>query len=627
MRTYVFDCETNAIDFASLRPWQSARRIHTLVIQDANSEELYQYRHNDKENTIEEGLARLDEADVIVAHNGCLFDIPVLNHLYGWTPKAAIEDTLIMSRMVYSNDLRWMDSRKVKEGSLVIPPRLVGRHSLDAWGYRLGYEGKMEWGGELADKWEKWTQDMEDYCVTDVAITTSLYKRFLAKNVAGGKASLMEAALAPHLALTTAHGWRFNERAAHKLTAELSAQREKARVVLVKRFGYHWVANGPKKVAKKTLKYKDPKRGDLTAGCEYQPVKRVLFNPASTDHIAYELQRRFNWVPTEFTDNGKVKVDEASLKGLPFEPMPDIIRFLMLNKRLSQISEGKQAWLKVVKDGRIHGKYNQFGTRTGRMSHEKPNIGQVPRVGSDYGLECRQLFMASQGLVAVGGDASGIELRLLGHYAFPFDNGQLAEVVLQGDVHKENQTAVGLVLRDTAKTFIYAMLYGAGDEKLGRIIASERDEKWDTKKLKAAGKRGRRAIEARFPGYAGLLKAVRAKAKKSGTLKAIDGRTLRHVSEHNALNTLLQGAGGVLMKAALPMLADVLDADENLKLHRDVHVLGHIHDEIQVECRRDVADVVGDCIVRAIGLTGKKYGLRVPLDGEYKIGTTWADTH
>jgi len=97
-------------------------------------------------------------------------------------------------------------------------------------------------------------------------------------------------------------------------------------------------------------------------------------------------------------------------------------------------------------------------------------MAQVPRVGAPWGEECRSLFIATEGYVLVGVDASGLELRCLAHYTYPFDGGRYTEAILNGDVHTTNQEAAGLPDRDKAKTFIYALIYGAGEAKLGSII-------------------------------------------------------------------------------------------------------------------------------------------------------------
>lgn len=624
-----FDIETNSIDFNRPDPYRTATTVHCLVIADARGQVTRYNDQPDTEHSINLGLVALSEAPDIGGHNVQGFDIPVLRHLYGFKPKGRVWDSLVLSQMHYGSDLLWRDSKRRAAGRSAPPPRLTGRHSLEAWGHRLGTykddykarctEGQL--GPELqADPFCRWTPELEDYCEQDTLVNMRLFGLLRDRGILDTKAARMECDLAPHLARITEHGWAFDERAAAALQAELSGERETLRQGLVESFGSFYVPDGAPFT---------PKRNNRTLGyvegATVQKLRLVEFNPGSDEHVAQMLIRRHGWKPTAHTDKGHIQATEAVLKGLDYPEVPALLRHMLLNKRLSQLAEGKKAWLRVVRDGRIHGGYMQNGTRTGRMSHVNPNIAQVPKVGKPYGAECRSLFTASPGYVMVGGDASGIELRLLAHFTHKYDGGALAEVILRGDVHTENLNAVGMKQRDYAKTFMYALLYGAGDEKLGRIMAADVNEGWSKKRCVTEGKAARARIMARFPGFGILSKRVRAIAKK-GSMPGIDGRVMTGVSQHDALNTLLQGTAGVLMKAAVLRLVDALEA-RGMELWVDAFILGHIHDEIQTECRPEMAELVGGCIVSAIRKTGDDYGIRIPLDGEFKIGPTWAATH
>lgn len=632
MKIAVYDIETNGVNFRKVRATDQVETVHCLVIRTwysgglSNADEL-RFRGP----SIVDGLAVLDDCDILAGHNVIGFDNPVLRNVYRWAPKARVVDTKVLSELCYGSDLRWKDTRKVEAGLLDMPRHLLGRHSLESWGYRLGGALKDDYSKRCKeqgiDPWAEWSQEMEDYCAQDVEVNERLLKLLDMKLDITSRLVAMECALAEELQLATYRGWAFDTKAAGKLYAELSAIRESIRVELEQTFGDFWLPDGQQKVAKKTLRYKDVLRPDLTEGVPYQPIKMVKFNPGSDDHIILALRRRYGWEPVAFTDKGKPKMDEPVLRALPYPEAEPLLRYKLVDKRIGQLAEGDKAWLKKEHSGRIHGEYNQNGTRTGRMSHKNPNIGQVPRVGSAYGAECRSLFRATDGFVMVGADASGIELRMLSHYTFPLDRGLLAEAVLEGDVHTENANAISEAVgaafaRDPSKTFIYACLYGAQDPKLGSIVLDACPDLRgrDSRKL---GKLARDAVNRRFPGFHKLSEGVRAKAKKTKTIKAIDGRTLYGVSGHTGLNTLLQGSAGILMKAACP------DAMLNIRLRltMDCFLLGHIHDEMQVECRPDYAEDVGEMMVASIQATGINYGLRVPLDGEYKIGQTWAETH
>ena len=136
----------------------------------------------------------------------------------------------------------------------------------------------------------------------------------------------------------------------------------------------------------------------------------------------------------------------------------------MVQKRISQLAEGSQAWLKcVTKEGTIHGRVKTQGPVTARASHMHPNLAQVPSVRVPFGKECRELFYAPRNQIFVGADLSGLELRCLAHYMGRFDGGEYTQKLLEGDIHTINQKAAGLETRDQAKKFIYGFLYGAGN--------------------------------------------------------------------------------------------------------------------------------------------------------------------
>jgi DNA polymerase I-like protein with 3'-5' exonuclease and polymerase domains len=219
-----------------------------------------------------------------------------------------------------------------------------------------------------------------------------------------------------------------------------------------------------------------------------------------------------------------------------------------------------------------------------------------------------------EGNVLVGADASGLELRMLAHY---MKDDDYVKTVVEGsskdgtDVHTKNQKAAGLQTRDQAKTFIYAFLYGAGPDKIGAIVGgSARD-----------GRRLTTAFLKATPALQRLRDTV-AKYAGKGFVPGLDGRKIWVRSEHSALNSLLQGAGAIVMKQALVLL------DKNIRAQKlRAKFVANVHDEWQIECHPDDADAVGKLAVQAIRDAGVHYNLRCPLDGEYKIGKSWRQTH
>jgi DNA polymerase-1 len=446
-RRLIVDVETNG-----LLPELTA--IHSLVLRDRDDPSwvLSCSGAQDAEAHylgISQGLLEMSHAEVLYAHNGLTFDFPAIQKVTGWTPSPATKliDTLVAARLVYS-DQKEHDFALFKRGKL--PGNLIGRHSLEAWGERLGVK-KIEW----TEGWEKWTPAMQTYCEQDTLTTHALILH-LAKRGVPMQALTAEQALQLYLWHQEEKGWPFDEAGAQALQAELSSRREELRTFLVAHFGSWMVPTGPVKVAKVNF----AKRG-IPKGSEYQNFKSVEFNPGSRAHIAKRLQVQFGWVPEKFTETNQVAVDETVLEGLLHIPgIPELKEFLLVEKRLGQIAEGKQAWLKQVKGGRIHGRVNSLGAITHRATHSNPNLSQVPAVTAPYGERCRALFMPPVGYQQMGADASGLELRCLAHYMAKYDNGVYGRVLLEEDIHTANQKAIrefvgdGKEGRSIAKTFI-----------------------------------------------------------------------------------------------------------------------------------------------------------------------------
>ncbi len=614
MRRWTFDIESDGLlDVLSV--------IHCVSLQEVDEDGN---PIGDSKHANDHG-AKLTVADAVnilhgqhvIGHNILGFDIPAIQKLFPDFAPGGYTDTLLLSTLLYPDikdidfNVRKKETRAGKEPSL--PGKLIGRHGLEAWGYRL-----RQWKGDYAqqckeqgiDPWANWSQAMSDYCDQDVVVTVELLKRQLRKGLPP-RALELEQAVAPIVARMTKHGWLLDKHAATELEKTLVAKRAELAAELAK------VIPPWQRVKKRFVPKRDDKRRGYVKGVEAVVYETIVFNPASRDHIANRLSELYGWVPEEFTESGKPKIDETVLEGLKYPIIPLLLEFFIVNKRLGQLSEGDKAWFKVVKkDGRIHGSVNQNGAVTGRMTHNDPNMAQVPKVGVPYGAECRALFIVPKGKKLVGADASGLELRCLAHFMARWDNGEYAKVILEGDIHSVNQKAAGLPTRDNAKTFIYGFLYGAGDEKVGKIVGRGR---------KAGGELRKRFL-AGLPALKSLVDGVKKKARAEGFLLGLDGRKLHVRSDHAALNTLLQSAGALIMKQAIVNLDRELQR-LGYKPGVDYEFVGMIHDEVQIECNEDIADTVGKTCVWAMNQAGRDFNFRCPIDGEYKVGNNWAETH
>jgi DNA polymerase I-like protein with 3'-5' exonuclease and polymerase domains len=329
--------------------------------------------------------------------------------------------------------------------------------------------------------------------------------------------------------------------------------------------------------------------------------KVTVFNPGSRQQVASRLESKGAVWKTR-TETGKPKVDETTLAELSHIPEAGLVlEYLTLSKRLGML----RSWIDAVADdGRIHGRVNTCGAITNRMTHSKPNLAQIP---SDK--EYRECFTVPEGYKLVGVDASGLELRMLAHY---MKDEKYTDLILNGDIHTYNQKAAGLATRDQAKTFIYAFLYGAGNEKIGQIAGGGERKGGQLKK----------AFLSSTPALAKLIDKVQEVAGKDGVLPGLDGRKIHVRSQHAALNTLLQSAGAIVMKYALVIASKKLD---NMGL--PYRLVAQVHDEFQIEVPEDYADRVGVVFRNAIKQAGVDLNMRCPLAGDTNSGLTWADTH
>lgn len=587
----IFDIETDGF-------LEHCTKIHCLVIGNTDTSEVTTFVGDE----ISQGLSLLQAADEIIGHNIIKYDIPVIQKLYSWfEPKGKVTDTLVCSRLIWPNIGEW-DAKLVHNGKL--PAKKWGSHSLEAWGYRLEkMKGEyIDWFKSQAgedykpgDEWINFNPEMLAYCVTDVEVTQALYDRILSKEY-DPRALKLEHETAYICARMERSGWPFDVTKASELYAQLSAKRQ---VILDK--------------MKETFEPEVIKRVSEKTGKQLKD-KVIEFNPSSRQQIGERLIRKYGWKPKEFTPNGQPKIDETILKALEYPEAQELAEYFMLEKRIGQIAEGDNAWLKLERNGIIHGSYNTNGAVTGRATHQSPNLAQVPSVRSPYGPECRSLFTVRPGFQLVGADLSGLELRCLAHYMSRYDEGEYGNELLNGDIHTANQKAAGLPTRDNAKTFIYSFLYGAGDEKIGSVVGKGAKE----------GKRLKEAFLAATPALAKLREAV-IKASQRGYLIGLDGRKLHIRSEHAALNTLLQSAGALISKQWLIEI-DKGATEMGLEYGKDWTMLGWIHDEVQCQLKGDYEEF-GKMVVGAAEKAGAFFDFKCPISAEFQVGKTWYDTH
>jgi DNA polymerase-1 len=612
MTTYVFDIETNDL-------LDEMDRVHCLCIKNVDTGDTWSCHHDHAGYSIENGVKLLMVADVLIGHNIIKFDIPALQKVYPWfKPKAKLIDTLVLSRLLLP-EIATSDFGLVAAGKL--PKKLIGRHSLEAFGYRIG-----EYKGDYKGGWDSWSREMQEYCEQDIEVTTKLFHKLMERKEKHGYSDYcieLEHRVVEIIFRQEQNGFGFDVEKAGQLYQELLVRRIELEKQLIEMFP-PWEVKTPfmPKVNNKTRGYV---KGQLT-----YKTKAIEFNPSSRQHIAKVLKDKHGWVPKEFTDKGEPKVDDDVLSSLDYPEAKLLAEYFLIQKRLGQLVEGGEGLMKRERNGRIHGEVITNGAVTGRMTHRKPNMAQVPANRSPYGERFRELFVPRMGWQLVGCDADALELRCLAHYMAAYDGGEYTEVVLRGkkedgtDMHSVNCRAIGLdpkTHRDVAKTFFYAFIYGAGNHKIGSIIGTG-----DDKTIVKIGEKTRRRFLKNLPALGTLTEKVAAKVKATGGLKGIDGRRLACRSTHSALNTLLQSAGAIAMKVAQVTMDEDLQALGYVP-GTDYEFVVTVHDEVQIECRPEIAEVVGKTAADAIKKAGEKLGFKCPLAGNYEVGDNWKQTH
>ena len=351
---------------------------------------------------------------------------------------------------------------------------------------------------------------------------------------------------------------------------------------------------------------RDNQKQGYVAGAEMQRLKD--FNPSSREHIAWWFKTFQGWTPTKLTPTGKPVIDETVLKEIGTKEALVFLEILVIQKKLGMLSQGTNAWLKLVKDGRLH--HSCFiGAVTHRMAHSHPNLAQV---SSDK--DCRELFITQPDWKLVDSDLAGIELRLFAHYLHRYDGGRYAKILLEQDIHQVNADKIGISRRQV-KTITYCFLYGGGNQKLGLSY----DNMLSPEAAKKKGAEIRRAYLDAVEGLEDLVNATRRVAE-GGSIRAIDKRQIIVDKEHKALNCLLQGSAAVIAKRWL------------LLTHQNLGHLTHeryafVHDEQVLGAPAENAEEVANVCKLSALLAGEYYNIRLPIEADAQVGDNWAEVH
>ena len=589
MKKVVCDIEANGL---------TPDKIWCCVCYEIDTNQFKIFREDDAE------LAKeyFSTVDKVIGHNFIGYDAIWLNKLWKTGIKIdKIIDTLVLSRL--ANSLR-------------------GSHSLESWGKTLG---DYKWHYE---DWSHWTQEMEDYCKQDVAVTYKVYKALQRELRDSSKDAItLELWSQAVLEQQRMYGFLLDQDLALKTKAEIDQK-------------YFEIINNlqelfpPRKYVIEQWTAKRTSSGELTAvskriidsgfvekveGDLYNRIGYKEFNIDSPQEICERLKDY--WKPTVFTPTGQPKVCEENLDTLP-EDAPEHLKKIKECKVLKSRSTLIQSYFNACgPDGRVHGSVISIGAGTHRMAHTNPNTANIPSKGL-YGEVCRQMFIVGEGRKLVGCDAANIQLRILAHY---LNDEELIYQITHKDMHYFFSQIYGLnpkgvdydesnhdmvAARKKGKTCTFAIIMGAGVAKIGSILGG-----YD--KGKAAFDGLKRSIK----GWTKFQKEIEYRAA-IGHFTGIDGRKIPLKSAHFGMSSYLQAGEAIIMKRAM-----VESYKEIKSLKLDAHQVAIVHDEMQYDCAEDCAETVGKILRKHIIEAGEYYGLRCPLDGEYMIGDNWLETH
>lgn len=563
-----------------------------------------------------------------IGHNIIGFDWAVLDRLAGVSiPRDKVMDTLVISRLLNAG--------------------VPGGHSLEAIGERLGYH-KISFSD-----FSQYSKEMEEYCIRDTLVTLKFFRsieQYLYSSQ--WKDSLrLEHEIAFICEEMKANGFHFNFKEAQKLYQEISAKVETLSNILSSSFP-------PKTSLVREITPKATKHGtiskvdfrwtdDLTpyqAGCPFSLIEWVPFNPGSPKQVVERLNEA-GWSPYEKTkghiqaerecNHEKLahyavygyKVSEENLKTLPKdapEAARKLVEWLTLNNRRVVL----ETWFKAYDEAsqRIHGTFTPIGAWTHRMSHSNPNMANIPAGDNLYAHEMRALWGVPKGKLLVGVDADGIQLRVLAHY---MNDPEFTKALVDGkkedgtDAHTLNMQALGPVCkdRDTAKTFIYAWLLGAGIAKVAQILNCKNNE----------AKEAVTSFLNRITGLKYLKEEVIPRDANRGYFIGLDGRAVICDSEHLMLAGYLQNGESVIMKRA-----NVLWRNRLLKEKIPFKQVDFVHDEWQTEVPDDLelATYIAKIQADSIRQVGEDLKLNCPMAGsilnqhkQLAIGANWSITH
>lgn len=579
---------------------------------------------------------------IFVGHNFLAYDVVMLNRFWGCRiPVSRVVDTFVLSQ-VYNPSYPKPKGLSGKKGS----------HSLEAWGIRLKYPKT-----EHTD-FSECTTEMLKYCMNDTILTAFLFikltERMRQVGFSEGGVELEHQAWHIIQNKQKRNGFPLNYEAAHKLLAKLRQREEELQneiyklwppvLQVVAEYAKSHKANGEPTANFERHREQYPKL-ELTPDGGYRAYDYVAFNLGSPDQRIAKLLE-LGWVPTQFTKKtekgggGNPKVDEDSL--IEFaetsgrKEILALSKWIVINSRANMINTWMEAYNHETKA--VHG--SLFIASTLRYRHSNPNSANIPAVrlkkdengvdqiqyGEDggYSYEARDLWVAGDDdFVLVGIDGTGIQNRCLIHHLIKTVGEErvapFKALALSGDVHKHNIEVLGLANKAAAKKFYYTLMMGGGGARLAADQAQ-----FGTKLTPKQGDVLKKKMIASMPGFGELISKLEKELDATGRIILSDGTPILVPSPHMVIPYLLQGDESRLMKKAMVYVDQVIRAERWLA---DVFKVADIHDEWQYKVRRTVVEQFVEKSLPCFNRAGEFFNYLIPIDGDAKIGNTWACTH
>ena len=623
MPRLIFDIETDGLLFQCTKMW-----IISTIDIDTKVQKYWL-------GTDTGWIDYLNEATLLVGHNIINFDLPALEKLYGWKPKASVNlhDTLLISQI--------LNYKRFPSGS----------HSMEAWGVHLGYPKQEH------EDWSQYSEEMKQRCLTDVQLNQRIYDVLLKelKKVAENAPQIKTYLKAEHYVAkwcskATVEGWPFKLDEAKALFARMDKELNETRGKLLPKLGSKTVAVDKAKgvVEPKIPKWTkigaynhhvaswfgiDPYTGqdeDRLVEGPYSRVEFVALDLDSSDDVKIFLFRN-GWEPTEWnykkgeldSEGNKIKtspkITEDSLEFLGGDGKL-YVDFLSTKSRYGVL----KTWIENT-DGnnRLHGECFTIGTPSMRARHNI--IANIPSGEAAWGKEIRSLFGCLPGWSFIGADSSGNQARGLAHY---LQSEEFIDVLLNKDIHQYNADILTNILasmrlkhvvpRAIAKRILYAFLFGAAGAKLWMYIFGVSD--------KQKGNKLKREFIKAVPGFKDLtdkLENIYGSTSKfgEGYIPGIAGNRIYCDSFHKLLVYLLQACEKATCSAAL-MLTMINLEKENIPY---IPLIMY-HDEIDFMVPEEHAERAASIAKKAFKDGPELFGIKI-MDGEAKIGKDWFTCH